>query len=108
MADISKIKLATGDIVTLKDAEGRGNMKTLLGGHALGALGAAAWKAVAANISGEGLVDAATVKAYVDKKTSGIATDASRLRLFLNLMLLLLLMVRNSLPLLLILSIKFI
>lgn len=66
MADISKIKLANGTTVTIKDAQGRADVTTLLGGHALGALGAAAWKAVAANISGEGLVDAATVKAYVD------------------------------------------
>lgn len=72
MADISKIKLATGDIVTLKDAQGRADVTTLLGGHALGALGAAAWKAVAANISGEGLVDAATVKAYVEAQIKTI------------------------------------
>ena len=74
MADISKIKLATGDIVTLKDAEGRGNMTTLLGGHALGALGAAAWKAVAANISGggEALPTAEVVKAYVDAQIKTI------------------------------------
>ena len=72
MADISKIKLATGDIVNLKDAEGRGNMTTLLGGHALGALGAAAWKAVATEISGDGLVDAATVKAYVEAQIKTI------------------------------------
>ena len=72
MADISKIKLATGDIVNLKDAEGRGNMTTLLGGHALGALGAAAWKAVATEISGDGLVDASVVKAYVDAQIKTI------------------------------------
>ena len=65
MADISKIKLANGTTVTIKDAQGRADMTTILGGHNLEALGAAAWKAVAANISGEGLVDAATVKAYV-------------------------------------------
>ena len=72
MADISKIKLANGTTVTLKDAEGRNNVTTLLGGHALGALGAAAWKAVAANISEEGLVDAATVKSYVDAQIKTI------------------------------------
>lgn len=72
MADISKIKLANGTTVTLKDAQGRANMTTILGGHALEALGAAAWKAVAANISGEGLVDAATVKAYVDGQVGAI------------------------------------
>lgn len=72
MADISKIKLANGTTVTLKDAQGRADVTTLLGGHALGALGAAAWKAVAANISGEGLVDASVVKAYVDSQVGQI------------------------------------
>lgn len=72
MADISKIKLANGTTVTIKDAQGRADVTTLLGGHALGALGAAAWKAVAADISGEGLVDAATVKAYVEAQIKTI------------------------------------
>ena len=72
MAYISKIKLANGNSVDIKDAEGRANVTTLLGGHALEALGAAAWKAVAANISGEGLVDAATVKAYVEAQIKTI------------------------------------
>lgn len=72
MADISKIKLANGTTVTLKDAQGRANVTTLLGGHDLGALGAAAWKAVAANISGEGLVDASVVKDYVDAQIKTI------------------------------------
>ncbi len=72
MADISKIKLANGTTVTLKDAQGRTDMKTILGGHALEALGAAAWKAVAENISGEGLVDASVVKAYVDAQIKTI------------------------------------
>lgn len=72
MADISKIKLANGTTVTLKDAQGRADVTTLLGGHALNALGAAAWKAVAANISGEGLVDASVVKAYVDSQVGQI------------------------------------
>ena len=72
MADISKIKLANGTTVDIKDAGGRAQVTTLLGGHALGALGAAAWKAVAANISGEGLVDASVVKAYVDSQVGQI------------------------------------
>ena len=72
MADISKIKLANGTTVTIKDAQGRADMTTLLGSHALSALGAAAWKAVAADISGEGLVDAATVKAYVEAQIKTI------------------------------------
>lgn len=68
MADISKIKLANGTTVTLKDAQGRTNVTTLLGGHALEALGAAAWKAVAAEINGGGadLPTAEAVKSYVD------------------------------------------
>ena len=72
MDAISKIKLANGTTVTLKDAQGRADMTTILGGHALEALGAAAWKAVAANISGEGLVDASVVKAYVDAQIKTI------------------------------------
>lgn len=72
MADISKIKLANGTTVTLKDAQGRTNVTTLLGGHTLEALGAAAWKSVAAEISGEGLVDASVVKAYVDAQIKTI------------------------------------
>ena len=68
MADISKIKLANGTTVTLKDAQGRTNVTTLLGGHALEALGAAAWKAVAAEVNGGGadLPTAEAVKSYVD------------------------------------------
>lgn len=69
---ISKIKLANGTTVYVKDADGRANLTTLLGGHALEGLGAAAWKAVAANISGEGLVDASVVKAYVDSQVGQI------------------------------------
>lgn len=72
MADISKIKLANDTIVTIKDAQGRADMTTILGSHALEALGAAAWKAIAANISGEGLVDASVVKDYVDSQVGQI------------------------------------
>lgn len=68
MADISKIKLANGTIVTIKDAKGQADMTTILGGHALEALGAAAWKAVAAEVNGGGadLPTAEAVKSYVD------------------------------------------
>lgn len=72
MADISKIKLANGTTIDIKDAQGRADMTTILGGHALEALGAAAWKAVAANISDTGLIDAATVKSYVDSQVGQI------------------------------------
>lgn len=72
MADISKIKLANGTTVTIKDAQGRADMTTILGGHALEALGAAAWQAMAASISDVGIADAATVKAYVDSQVGKI------------------------------------
>lgn len=66
-ADISKIKLANGTIVNLKDAQGRADMTTILGGHALEALGAAAWKAVATEVSQSAdLPTAEAVKSYVD------------------------------------------
>lgn len=74
MADISKIKLANGTTVTIKDAQGRADMTTILGGHALEALGAAAWKAVAAKVT-EGSTDLPTaeaVKAYVDAQIKTI------------------------------------
>ena len=72
MADISKIKLANGTTVTIKDAQGRADMTTILGGHALAAIGAAAWQAMAASISDAGIADAATVKAYVDSQVGKI------------------------------------
>lgn len=68
---LSKIKVG-GVIYDLKDAAAREELKTLLGNHAIEALGAAAWKAVAENISGEGLVDASVVKAYVDSQVGQI------------------------------------
>lgn len=74
MADISKIKLANGTIVTIKDAKGQADMTTLLGGHALEALGAAAWKAVAAEVTGggEALPTAEAVKSYVTSAVNKI------------------------------------
>ena len=74
MADISKIKLANGTTVTIKDAQGRADMTTILGGHTLEALGAAAWKAVAANVNGGGadLPTAEAVKSYVDSMVGQI------------------------------------
>ena len=74
MADISKIKLANGTTVTIKDAQGRADVTKLLGSHALEALGAAAWKAVAAGITeGDvGLATAEQVKAYVDSAVKAI------------------------------------
>lgn len=74
MADISKIKLANGTTVTLKDAQGRADMTTILGDHKLEALGDAAWRAVAASIDDKNgkIADAATVKAYVDAQIKTI------------------------------------
>ena len=56
----------------LKDAAATDKLGKLIGTHTVEALGAAAWKAVAANISGEGLVDASVVKAYVDAQVGTI------------------------------------
>lgn len=73
--DISKIKLANGEVVTIKDAQGRTNLKTLLGGHALEALGAAAWRGITTSVSDETagvIADAAAVKAYVDAQVGSI------------------------------------
>lgn len=74
MADISKIQLANGTVVNIKDAAARSNIATLLGSHALEALGAAAWKALAASISDSdtGLASAAQVKNYVDSQIATI------------------------------------
>lgn len=73
MADISKIKLANGTTVTLKDAQGRADMTTILGDHALEALGAAAWKAVATEVSQSAdLPTAEAVKSYVDSAVGKI------------------------------------
>lgn len=68
---LSKIQI-NGQVYTLKDKDYRDNFDTLIGENALKALGAAAWKAVAENISGEGLVDASVVKAYVDSQVGQI------------------------------------
>lgn len=56
----------------LKDAAATAKLSTLLGEQTVKELGAAAWKAVAATISGEGLVDASVVKAYVDSQVGQI------------------------------------
>lgn len=76
---ISKIKLANGSTVELKDAQARAKLVTLLGSEAAyegltTALGTAAWRAVASSISdGDGAIaDAATVKEYVDAQVATI------------------------------------
>ena len=70
---LSKIQF-NGATYDLKDAESRQNIASLLGGHAVEALGAAAWKAIAANISDtdEGLPTAKKVKEYVDAQVGSI------------------------------------
>ncbi len=52
----------------LKDAESRQNIETLIGSHAIQALGAAAWEAVAAEVSDSetGVPSVAAVKSYID------------------------------------------
>lgn len=61
-----------GTDYNLKDAAATAKLETLLGKQTIQELGAAAWKAVAANISGEGLVDASVVKAYVDSQVGKV------------------------------------
>lgn len=74
MADnklLSKVVI-NGSTYDLKDAVARTKVETLIGSHAVEALGAAAWQAVAANISGTGLIDATTVKSYVDSQVGQV------------------------------------
>lgn len=74
MADnklLSKVVI-NGSTYDLKDAVARTKVETLIGSHAVEALGAAAWQAVAANISSTGLIDAATVKSYVDSQVGQV------------------------------------
>lgn len=71
MAVLSKVQIGS-TIYDLKDSTARSNVETLLGEHALEALGSAAWKSVAASINEAGLVDASIVKAYVDAQVATI------------------------------------
>ena len=56
----------------LKDAAATDKLGKLIGTHAVEALGAAAWQAMAASMSDAGIADAATVKAYVDTQVGTI------------------------------------
>ena len=56
----------------LKDAAATDKLGKLIGTHAVEALGAAAWQAMAASMSDAGIADAATVKAYVDAQVGTI------------------------------------
>ena len=64
---LSKMKVG-GVIYDLKDAAARTELDTLVGTHAVEALGTAAWEAVASEVKagGTGLPNVAAVKAYVD------------------------------------------
>lgn len=75
MAFISKIKLAgEQEARIIKDSTAREQIETLLGSHALKALGTAAWAAVAAGVSDNNgnLPTAAQVKSYVDSAVAAI------------------------------------
>lgn len=61
-----------GTDYNLKDAAATEKLGKLIGSHAVEALGAAAWQAMAASISDAGIADAATVKAYVDSQVGQI------------------------------------
>lgn len=64
---LSKMKVG-GVIYDLKDAAARAELDTLVGSHAIEALGLAAWEAIATEVKegGTGLPNVAAVKAYVD------------------------------------------
>lgn len=64
---LSKIKIA-GVVYDLKDAIARSNLETLLGTHALKALGSAAWVDTDSKVTegASGVATTAAVKEYVD------------------------------------------
>ena len=70
---LSKIQF-NGVTYNLKDSESQQKIASFFGDHAIEALGAAAWKAVAADISDtdEGLPTAKKVKEYVDAQVGSI------------------------------------
>ena len=65
MGDISKIKINEGAALNIKDATGRANMTTLLGGHDLAALGSAAWLNVVDEVT-DGNLNPVTSNAVAD------------------------------------------
>jgi hypothetical protein len=74
MAVLSKIKLGN-TVYDLKDAKSRQDLETLLGSHALEALGTAAWADVASTGVSDNngtLPTAAQVKSYVDSAVAAI------------------------------------
>lgn len=65
MADISKIKINSGEPLNIKDDIGRKNMATLLGSHGLTALGSAAWLNVVDEVT-DGNLNPVTSNAVAD------------------------------------------
>lgn len=65
MADISKIKINSGEALNIKDDIGRKNMATLLGSHGLTALGSAAWLNVVDEVT-DGNLNPVTSNAVAD------------------------------------------
>ena len=67
MSDLSKVKVSN-TTYNLKDATARADLLTLLGSHALTALGDAAWLGVDATLAdgGTGVATSGTIKSYVD------------------------------------------
>lgn len=70
---LSKIVLG-GTTYNLKDATARANLETLIGSHALEALGNAAWLGVDASVTdgATGVATTGTIKAYVDAQVGAI------------------------------------
>lgn len=75
MADlfVSKVQIG-GEIYNLKDADSRAKLTTLLGSHAVEALGAAAWLGVDSSVTsgGTGVVTGGKIKEYVDAQVAAI------------------------------------
>lgn len=72
---ISRVKLSDGSTYAIiKDAEARSDISTLLGTHALAAIGAAGWLGVdnAVTTDGQGVVTGGKIKEYVDAQVGSI------------------------------------
>ena len=69
MADISKIKINEGAALNIKDAQGRADLLTLRGTHALTALGSAAWLNVVDEVT-DGNLNPVTSNAVADAITA--------------------------------------
>ena len=71
---ISRIKLSNGSYVLIKDSKAQSDISTLLGSHALAAIGAAGWLGVdnAVTADGQGVVTGGKIKEYVDAQVGSI------------------------------------